>query len=52
MLPTLCLKDLEALAIKEALARSDGNVSAAADLLGLGKATLCRKLKSEAWQLL
>ena len=46
-LPTLCLKDLEALAIKEALACSDGNVAAAADLLGLGKATLYRKLKND-----
>jgi DNA-binding NtrC family response regulator len=43
-LPTLVLRDLEALAIEEALARAAGHVGNAARLLGLGRATLYRRL--------
>jgi transcriptional regulator of acetoin/glycerol metabolism len=38
------LRDLEALAIEEALARAAGHVGNAARLLGLGRATLYRRL--------
>ncbi len=43
-LPTIVLRDLEALAIEEALRRSDGSIPKAAKLLGLGRATLYRRL--------
>lgn len=44
-LPTLRLEELESLAIREALRRADGNIMAAANLLGISKATLYRKIK-------
>ena len=40
-----CLKDAEALAIKNALSRCDNNLPLAADLLGMGKSTLYKKIK-------
>jgi hypothetical protein len=47
MLPTLNLKQLEALAIKEALALNNGSVVKAARTLGIGRATLYRKLSDK-----
>jgi DNA-binding NtrC family response regulator len=44
VLPTLVLRDLEALAIEQALAQTGGHVGNAARLLGLGRATLYRRL--------
>ena len=44
-LPTLRLEELEALAIAEAMKQAEGNVTAAARILGTSKATLYRKLK-------
>lgn len=44
-LPTLSLDELETLAITEALKRANGNVTDAAAILGVSKATLYRKLK-------
>ena len=41
----MSLEDVEALLIKKALARYDGNVSAAADGLGLSRSALYRRLK-------
>jgi DNA-binding NtrC family response regulator len=43
-LPTIVLRDLEALAIAEALRRAEGSIPRAAKLLGLGRATLYRRL--------
>lgn len=43
-LPTLILRDLERLAIDEALARAGGAIQKAAKLLGIGRATLYRRL--------
>lgn len=43
-LPTLMLRDLERLAISEALEQTKGHIAAAAKLLGLGRATLYRRL--------
>lgn len=45
LLPTLRLDELEALAIAEAMRQAEGNVTAAARILGTSKATLYRKLK-------
>jgi DNA-binding NtrC family response regulator len=44
-LPTVNLQELERLAIQQALQRVDGNRVAAAKLLGIGRATLYRKLQ-------
>ncbi|MEG1494036.1 MAG: sigma 54-interacting transcriptional regulator [Gordonibacter sp.] len=44
-LPTLSLKELEALAINEAILQADGNIATAAAILDISKATLYRKLK-------
>jgi DNA-binding NtrC family response regulator len=41
----MSLEDVESLLIKKALARHDGNVSAAADTLGLSRSALYRRLK-------
>lgn len=43
-LPTLKLKELEQLAIKEAMAQTNNSVAKAARLLGIGRATLYRRL--------
>jgi DNA-binding NtrC family response regulator len=43
-LPTLNLRELEGLAIKQALDRTSGHIANAARLLGLGRATLYRRL--------
>ena len=45
-LPTLSLEELEKLAIQQALDLCDGNISTAADMLGISKATLYRKIKA------
>jgi DNA-binding NtrC family response regulator len=44
-LPTVNLQELERLAIQQALRQVDGNRVAAAKLLGIGRATLYRKLQ-------
>lgn len=44
-LPTLSLKELERLAIAQALEQAEGNIAAAAEILDISKATLYRKLK-------
>lgn len=44
-LPTLSLKELEVIAINEAILQADGNIAAAATILDISKATLYRKLK-------
>lgn len=44
-LPTLSLKELESIAINEAIIQADGNIAAAATILDISKATLYRKLK-------
>ena len=44
-LPTLSLKELEGIAINEAIMQADGNIAAAAAILDISKATLYRKLK-------
>jgi DNA-binding NtrC family response regulator len=44
LLPTLVLRDLEALAIKLALRETKGHIANAARLLGMGRATLYRRL--------
>jgi DNA-binding NtrC family response regulator len=44
-LPTLNLKELEQAAIEQALRQTEGSVIKAARLLGIGKATLYRRLK-------
>jgi DNA-binding NtrC family response regulator len=41
----MSLEDVECLLIKKALARYEGNVSAAADALGLSRSALYRRLK-------
>jgi transcriptional regulator of acetoin/glycerol metabolism len=41
----LTLRELERLAIREALRRNDGNISATARELGIGRSTLLRRLK-------
>jgi transcriptional regulator of acetoin/glycerol metabolism len=41
----LSLEDVEALLIKKALVRCDGNVSRAADALGLSRSALYRRLE-------
>ena len=41
----MSLEDVESLLIKKALARYEGNVSAAADALGLSRSALYRRLK-------
>ncbi|MFO0661603.1 MAG: sigma-54 dependent transcriptional regulator [Polyangiaceae bacterium] len=43
-LPTLNLRDLEQLAIQQALKQTQGHVAHAAKLLGIGRATLYRRL--------
>jgi transcriptional regulator of acetoin/glycerol metabolism len=43
-LPTINLKELERLAIEAALGRAKGSVVKAARLLGIGRATLYRKM--------
>ncbi len=43
-LPTLVLRDLERLAIQEALAKTKGHIASAAKLLGIGRATLYRRV--------
>lgn len=45
-LPTLSLRELERLAIDEALKRTSNDAVAAAKLLGISKATMYRKLKN------
>lgn len=44
-LPTLSLKELESIAINEAIEQANGNIAAAAAILDISKATLYRKLK-------
>lgn len=44
-LPTLSLKELESIAINEAILQADGNIATAAAILDISKATLYRKLK-------
>jgi transcriptional regulator of acetoin/glycerol metabolism len=44
-LPRGRLRDVERAAIEQALAQTGGNVSRAADLLGIGRATLYRRLR-------
>jgi DNA-binding NtrC family response regulator len=44
-LEDLSLEEVEALLIKKALARCDGNVSRAADALGLSRSALYRRLE-------
>jgi two-component system response regulator HydG len=44
-LPTLNLKELEELAIEEAMKRTGSKVAKAAKLLGIGRATLYRRLE-------
>jgi transcriptional regulator of acetoin/glycerol metabolism len=41
----MSLEDVESLLIKKALARHEGNVSTAADTLGLSRSALYRRLK-------
>jgi DNA-binding NtrC family response regulator len=43
-LPTLVLRDLEQLAMQQALKQTNGHVANAAKLLGIGRATLYRRL--------
>ncbi len=43
-LPTLELRELEGMAIKEALAQSNGHIADAAKVLGIGRATLYRRV--------
>jgi transcriptional regulator of acetoin/glycerol metabolism len=43
-LPTLQLRDLERMAIQLALEETKGHIASAAKLLGLGRATLYRRL--------
>jgi transcriptional regulator of acetoin/glycerol metabolism len=43
--PARDLDQAERAAVQRALARSDGNVSAAAEALGISRATLHRKLR-------
>jgi transcriptional regulator of acetoin/glycerol metabolism len=43
-LPTLNLKELERVAIEQAMRQADGSVLKAAKLLGIGRATLYRRL--------
>lgn len=43
-LPTLKISELEEMAIREAMQISDGKVAKAAKLLGIGRATLYRRL--------
>ncbi len=43
-LPTLVLRDLEHAAIQEALERTKGHIASAAKLLGIGRATLYRRV--------
>ena len=43
-LPTLHLKELETMAIQAALAQTNGHMASAAKLLGLGRATLYRRV--------
>lgn len=45
-LPTLSLEKLEKIAIRQALDKCNGNITTAADLLGISKATLYRKIKT------
>ncbi|MEG0323205.1 MAG: sigma 54-interacting transcriptional regulator, partial [Raoultibacter sp.] len=44
-LPTLSLKELETIAISKAIAQANGNITVAATILDISKATLYRKLK-------
>lgn len=46
LLPTLCLQELERLAISEALKQTGNDIIKASKLLGISKATMYRKLKS------
>ncbi|MBL9022802.1 MAG: sigma-54-dependent Fis family transcriptional regulator [Myxococcales bacterium] len=43
-LPTLLLRDLERLAFQEALAKTKGHIASAAKMLGIGRATLYRRV--------
>ena len=45
MLPTLNLQELEIEAIRQALRRTGGNVTAAAEVLGIHRDTLWLKMK-------
>lgn len=45
LLPTLCLQELERLAISEALKQTGNDIIKASKLLGISKATMYRKLK-------
>ena len=45
-LPTLSLEDLEKIAIQQALDKSSGSIAEAAQMLGISKATLYRKIKT------
>lgn len=46
-LPTLNLKELEKLAIEQALEQAGKSVAKASKLLGIGRATLYRRLREE-----
>lgn len=45
-LPTLDLRELEALAIEQALKQAKGNIHQAVRLLGIGRATLYRRIQN------
>jgi DNA-binding NtrC family response regulator len=47
-LPTLKLDELERMAIKQALEKTHGSVAKAARVLGIGRATLYRRLAAQA----
>ena len=46
ILPTLSLEELEKIAIRQALDSCGGNITEAAEVLGISKATLYRKIKA------
>lgn len=48
MLPTTNLRELEHIAIRQALAKCGGEKGPAAKLLGIGEASLARKLADHA----
>jgi transcriptional regulator of acetoin/glycerol metabolism len=46
-LPTLNIRELERLAIEQAMKQASGSVAKAAKLLGIGRATLYRRLHED-----